>query len=206
MGKARLRPGGIWSQWVQMYGMDTRDLQSILRTFATVFPNVLVFSTIDEADLVMLGSDAPLKLTFAQADALAHRTPELTRELAAVGIDDGYDFLSNYLFDRDDVLWRTHGIPLNTDDNLLVEYSAPKHLHQATSLANFEMLRRWMRTPVALVDGAGGCAELALAYADRDDLVRAMVALQAAEAREPGRPDVAELVKDVRRRWQEEHR
>jgi spermidine synthase len=36
MGKSRLAPGGIWSQWVQMYGLDLRDLRAVMRTFAEV--------------------------------------------------------------------------------------------------------------------------------------------------------------------------
>ncbi len=205
MGRLRLRPGGVWSQWVQMYGMDERDLQSIMRTFATVFPHVRVFSTIEDADLVLVGSDEPLTLDFAGADALAHGGPSLIQELTSVGIEDGYDFLSNYLFDRDTILERTQGIPLNTDDNLLVEYSAPRNLHRETSGDNFALLRRWMRTPTELVVGAEGCAELALAYADREDLVRTMVALQVAEEREPGRADIHELRRDAQLRWRERH-
>ena len=147
MGKKRLAPGGVWSQWVQMYGMDERDLQSILRTFATVYPYVEVFSTIQDADLVMIGSDQPLPFDERTAGALANKNPAVHAELASVGVEDAYDLLSHFLFDGDVVRWRTTGIPLNTDDNLLVEFSAPKNLHRETSTENFHMLRRWMATP-----------------------------------------------------------
>ncbi|MDP2314054.1 MAG: fused MFS/spermidine synthase [Pseudomonadota bacterium] len=207
MGKARLAPGGIWSQWVQMYGMDARDLQSIMRTFATVYPHVLVFSTIEDADLVMIGSDSPLDFDLAKARALATKNPAVTAELHAVGVDDGYDLLCHALFDRDMVLWRTNGIPLNTDDNLLVEYSAPKNLHTETSTDNFRMLRKWMAKPAIeqarRLETVEDLEELALAYSDREDLVRAMVALQEAERRDPARAATAALMDDVRRRWNE---
>jgi spermidine synthase len=205
MGKTRLAPGGIWSQWVQMYGMDERDLQSIMRTFATVYPYVLVFSTIEDADLVMIGSDSPLPFDLAAASALANKNPKVDAELAAVGVDDGYDLLCHFLFDRDTLLWRTQGIPLNTDDNLLVEYSAPKNLHKETSGENFRMLRKWMATPsielARSLETTEDLDELALAYSDREDLVRAMVALQEAQRRDPERAATAALIEDVRRRW-----
>ncbi len=210
MGKTRLAPGGIWSQWVQMYGMDARDLQSIMRTFATVYPHVLVFSTIEDADLVMIGSDSPLDFDLAAARALAGKNPAVIAELHAVGVDDGSDLLCHFLFDRDTVMWRTHGVPLNTDDNLLVEYSAPKNLHTETSTENFRMLRKWMAKPaVALarrLETVEDLEELALAYSDREDLVRAMVALQEAERRDPSRAATAALIEDVRQRWNEEAR
>ncbi|MDP2304392.1 MAG: fused MFS/spermidine synthase [Pseudomonadota bacterium] len=207
MGKARLAPGGIWSQWVQMYGMDARDLQSIMRTFATVYPYVLVFSTIEDADLVMIGSDSPLDFSLAAANALVTKNPAVTAELASVGVEDGYDLLCHFLFDRETVMWRTHGIPLNTDDNLLVEYSAPKNLHIETSTDNFRLLRKWMARPsielAARQVTVEDLEELALAYSDRDDLVRAMVALQEAERRAPSRAATAALIDDVRARWNE---
>jgi spermidine synthase len=210
MGKARLAPGGIWSQWVQMYGMDERDLQSIIRTFATVYPHVLVFSTIQDADLVMIGSDAPLPFDINTASALTAKNPAVQAELKSVGVEDGYDLLSHFLADRDVVLWRTSGVPLNTDDNLLVEYSAPHNLHKETSTANFRMLQRWIATPARelarRLPRVEDMQELALAYTDREDLVRAMIALTEAERREPGRPDTEELVRDVRRRWNDEQR
>ncbi|MCA9573374.1 MAG: hypothetical protein KC656_36310, partial [Myxococcales bacterium] len=46
LGASRLAPGGVWSQWVQMYGMGNEDLRSLLGTFASVFPYVRLFSTI----------------------------------------------------------------------------------------------------------------------------------------------------------------
>lgn len=210
MGRSRLKRGGIWSQWVQMYGMDERDLQSILRTFGTVFPHVLVFSTIQDADLVLIGSDEPLAFNLDAARALVAKNPKVTAELQSVGVEDGYDLLSHFLADRDVVLWRTTGIPLNTDDNLLVEYSAPHNLHRETSTDNFHMLQRWIATPArGLARGlptVEDMQELALAYTDREDLVRAMIALGEADRRAPGRADTATLIDDVRKRWNDQDR
>jgi len=210
MGKSRLKKGGVWSQWVQMYGMDERDLQAIMRTFATVFPHVMVFSTIQDADLVMIGSDEPLDFNLAAARALVAKNAKVTAELNAVGVEDGYDLLSHFLADRDVILWRTRGIPLNTDDNLLVEYSAPHNLHRETSTDNFLMLQKWIASPARQLARSlptvEDMQELALAYTDRDDLVRAMIALTEADRRDPGRADTASLMDDVRKRWNAEER
>ncbi|MFZ5479646.1 MAG: fused MFS/spermidine synthase [Myxococcota bacterium] len=193
MGKARLKPGGVWSQWVQMYGMDARDLRSVIRTFCDVFPHVLLFSTIRDADLVMIGSDRPLSVDAALAERLVAKNVGVEGEMAQIGVLDGYDLLSHYLFDRDVAMEMTEGTPLNTDDNLLVEFSAPKNLHRETSGENFLMLLPHARTPLEGIPTADGLLRLAQAYDWRDDTVRALIALKEAEKREPGRPDTLAL-------------
>lgn len=203
MGKARLAPGGVWAQWVQMYGMDARDLQSVIRTFCEVFPHVLLFSTIRDADLVMIGSDAPIIMRAELAAALVRKNVGVEAELAAVGVVDAYDLLSHYLFDREVALRMTEGVPLNTDDNLLVEYSAPKNLHRETSGENFLLLLPHAQTPLASVPDAAGLVRLAESYAWRDDLVRALIALKEAERREPGRPDTLARYEEYQARLKE---
>ncbi|MSP55373.1 MAG: hypothetical protein EXR69_07210 [Myxococcales bacterium] len=190
MGKTRLKPRGVWSQWVQMYGMDSRDLMSVMRTFCQSFPHVLFFSSIRDADMVMVGSNDPIVMTEDLATALVHKTVGLEGEFANIGVLDGYDVLADYLFDRDQGLFMTNGIPLNTDDNLLVEYSAPKNLHRTTSGENMLMLLPVAQVPVRSVHTVAGLIRLADAYHSREDVVRALIALKEAERREPGRHDV----------------
>ncbi len=189
MGKARLAPGGVWSQWVQMYGMAPRDLRSVVKTFCDVYPHVMIFSTIRDADLVMIGSDSPLTLDLARAQALVDRTPALREELASIDVKDGHALLAHFLVDRETALAFAGDVPLNTDDNLLVEFSAPRNLHRETSSENFLALLPNARVPVDAEPDADGLLALAKVYADRDDPVRALAAVRAAEAREPGRDD-----------------
>ncbi len=200
MGKSRLKPGGVWSQWVQMYGMDSRDLKSVMRTFSESFPHVLFFSSILDADMVMVGSNNPIVMTEDLAAALSHKTVGLEGEFANINVLDGYDILADYLFDREQALQLTEGVPLNTDDNLLVEYSAPKNLHRTTSGENMLMLLPVARVPAESVPTVNGLIRLADAYAAKEDLIRALVALRAADAREPGRADVEVSYKRYQKR------
>ena len=39
----RLRPGGIVSTWLPLYGMSTDDIRGILKSFHSVFPHVQVW-------------------------------------------------------------------------------------------------------------------------------------------------------------------
>ncbi len=193
MGKARLAPGGIWSQWVQMYGMDGRDLRAVIRTFCEVYPHVLLFSTIQDADLVMIGSERPLPINAALTERLVSKNVGMEAEMGAIGVVDGYDLLSHYLLDRDVAMKMTEGVPLNTDDNLLVEFSAPKNLHRETSGENFLMLLPNAQVPLDGVPDADGLIRLAQAYDLRGDVTRALITLKEAERREPGREDTQDL-------------
>ncbi|AKF06847.1 hypothetical protein [Sandaracinus amylolyticus] len=59
--KRRLRPGGIYCQWVQLYEMSPENIKTIYRTFASQYRYVVVLAADDRSsDTVMLGSDAPL--------------------------------------------------------------------------------------------------------------------------------------------------
>ncbi len=193
LGRSRLRPGGIWSQWVQLYGMDGRDLRSILRTFCDVYPYVSVWATIEDADLVMLGSERPIGPDGPLAEAFAHKNIGVEAELLAVAVRDASDVLALSLFGRDTALRVAREAPFNTDDNLLVEYSAPRHLHHGTAWDNMLMLQKEAEVPYAAIPDADGLIRLAQSYAWRGDLVRALKALKEAERREPGREDTGDL-------------
>ena len=176
MGASRLKPGGVWSQWVQLYGMSPDDLRSLLATFADVYPHVLLFATIEDADLVLLGSDEPLELTVEAAERLIDGHPAVGKELELIGIDDPHDLLTYYQFGRDEILELTEGAPMNTDDNMLVEYSAPLNLHSQTSEDNFLMLLPKSRA--VEIEGDADNLALARAYERRGELVRALVCLK----------------------------
>ena len=60
-GHERLTPGGIMMQWVS-YGMTIDELQAHVRTFADVFPEVLVLASPGNYGFFLLGSDQPMVL------------------------------------------------------------------------------------------------------------------------------------------------
>jgi hypothetical protein len=169
-----------------------------MRTFAEVYPHVRVFSTIEDADLVLIGSDSPLPLSLARADTIVAATQGLREEFRAIDVLEGTDLLAHSLFGRDTLLKFVGEVPLNTDDNLLVEFSAPKSLHVETSTKNFLALLPHAEAPAEAFPDAATRVHLAHTYLDRDDPVRALRALQAADALEPGRPDAEGLREQAR--------
>jgi spermidine synthase len=141
IGRRRLAPGGVFAQWLQLYGMSPDDLKALMRTFHHVFPHVLVFNTIEDADLILIGSDE--ELHFDMQD-LARRMSvlDVNVDLRRVGVKTPEDLLTYFIMGTREVEAFTGDGPLNTDDNALIEFQAPKSLHYETRGVNVALLRQ----------------------------------------------------------------
>ncbi len=175
MGKTRLAPGGVWSQWVQVYGMHPDDLRSILATFASVFPHTTLFATIEDSDLVLIGSESPLSLDIDNVRTML-QDPDIADEMKIIDVNNEYDLLAYYRLDQNGLTQFIDGAVLNTDDNMRIEYSAPKHLHDATISDNLSALMRGHHVPD--LESHEDLLSLARAYGNNEDWIRGMIALQ----------------------------
>jgi len=119
----RLAPGGIACQWLPLYELTPRDVGTVLRTFSASFEHVLVWLTYYDA--VLVGSQSPIVIDEA---ALARRlaTPAIRDDLAPIHMASAEDFLSYFLMGTRGARAFGAGGALNTDDNLVLEFSAPE--------------------------------------------------------------------------------
>lgn len=202
MGKARLKPGGVWGQWVQLYGMGRDDLRSLLATFASVYPHVLLFSTIEDADLVLVGSDRPIRPDPALAARFMVDEPRAATLLGKVEVNNPSELASTFYMDRDGILAFAGDIGLNTDANMRIEYGAPLNLYRRTALKNFDALRQHQQVPYDVLDGRPQVAmDLAHAWHRRGELARGVLALAAAAQSMPEGSAEAEQARELARRW-----
>ncbi len=120
---AHLAPGGIAAQWLPIYELTPRDIRTVVRTFAEAFRHVAVWLTHYDAELV--GSGEPIAADEARLTERLAR-PEMARDLQIVDMGTAEDFLS--YFALGDAGARAFGRDgdLNTDDNLVLEFSAPE--------------------------------------------------------------------------------
>ncbi|TVQ93697.1 MAG: hypothetical protein EA397_03815 [Deltaproteobacteria bacterium] len=176
MGRRRLRPGGVWAQWVQMYGMGEDDLCSLLVTFADAYPHVALFMTVEDADLVMLGSERELLPDLERVRRVLGSEPGLSQELGRVGLDEPIALLSAWQMDREGIYQMCPKTRRNTDDNMRIEYAAPLNLHKATTRRNVERLLEFAQIPPQ-VRGVDDLIRLAGAYLWRKDFDRGLEAL-----------------------------
>ncbi len=128
IAKQRLRPQGIFLQWLQLYELSTDNVHTLVRTFHSVFPHLLIFSPDPSSnDMLLVGSDHPLKVRREGIERwLADE--QMRAELAKGGFESANDLLGLLLIDDSRVDALIGEGPLNTDDNALIEFSAPKDL------------------------------------------------------------------------------
>ena len=150
--KSRVKPGGVFCQWFQVYSLAPQDLRSLLATFRSVFPNVLAFGVGDASDLIVLGSDRPLALDYR---GLEERMSELlvAVDLARVGVRRPEDIFSDLYIASPELDQYVQGARLNTDDNALIEFSSPLSLHSETIWANQRLILQHRTSVVRLLTG-----------------------------------------------------
>ena len=190
LGKSRLTDDGIWSQWVQMYGMGTEEVRALLHTFSSVFPYVALFATIEDADLVILGSNQPLLLDIDGLQTVIGTRPDVAAELDLIQVQDAFDLLTFFQMERDTMEAFTMGASMNTDDNMLIEFAAPRRLYEETSSHNYRVLLNESKPALQALRDLPDFMAFAAAYARREEYVRALIVLKEADARYPGSDEV----------------
>ncbi|HKS28437.1 MAG TPA: fused MFS/spermidine synthase [Pyrinomonadaceae bacterium] len=126
LGGARLRDDGVFVQWVQIYQLSTDSLRSVLATYESVFPHVMMFrvgGASEGKDLILVGSRAPLSLDRVEERM---RDPRVKAELERIGVRTLQDVEAWYVCDERELGPAVAGAPLNTDDNMRIENRAPR--------------------------------------------------------------------------------
>jgi spermidine synthase len=125
LARARLRPGGLFAQWLPMYQLSQREAFIIIRTMLEEFPQVTLWRgdfMPDHPILVLIGQEQGATL---DPDAVTtnfrfrRKTPALSRRLALAFT--GLFYAGNLTAHRA----RFAGSAINTDDLPLIEYLAP---------------------------------------------------------------------------------
>jgi spermidine synthase len=145
MGSQRLKPAGVFCQWLQLYKISPENLRSILQTFHGIFPHLLVFQS-SEYDLLILGSFEPLPIDPGMLQERLSQ-PRVKEDLARIQIKSVRDILAHFVFGTQEVPAFVQNAPINTDDNALLEFSTPRTLYADTTEANFKALSQYSRGP-----------------------------------------------------------
>jgi spermidine synthase len=122
----RLTDGGVVGAWMQSYLIDKESFRSIVRTFRSVFPEMMLWKTA-KGDCMMLGSKVPLRVDYRKLNA-AIRQKGVAGDLARIDIHSTEDFLGHLVMGKTNVTRFTAGATIHTDDNALVEFAAPRGL------------------------------------------------------------------------------
>jgi spermidine synthase len=126
LGRARLKSDGVFVQWVQIYQLSTDSLRSVLATYMSVFPHVMMFRVGGAGvgkDLILVGSRQPL--SFERVEERM-RNARIRAELERINVRELRDIESWYVCNEAELGPAVDGAPINTDDNMRIENRAPR--------------------------------------------------------------------------------
>ena len=125
----RLREGGVLCQWVQAYMMSTLDFRVVVRTLGSVFPYVTLWESDVGGDYFLIAAREPIRLDPAR---MAARIEEdrVRRDLARLSVMDLASLVVSFVTDDQGLRAFAGDAPLHTDDNALLEFSAPRSLYR----------------------------------------------------------------------------
>ncbi|HEY2404783.1 MAG TPA: fused MFS/spermidine synthase [Polyangiaceae bacterium] len=127
----RMKPGGVFQQWVQLHHVERRTFATILNTLRREFAHVTLFYGGNQG--ILVASDAPLVASRSRIEAL-QQTAEVAATVPrarplleliddAVLIDDGLD---QFLADSAREAGEPVDAMISTDGNLYLEYATPR--------------------------------------------------------------------------------
>lgn len=132
--RARLRPRGIFAQWVQSYAVHPDTVRTIYTTLTSVFPNVQTWWT-TTGDLLLVASAEPLTIDTETLRAKLHTEPFRSATLNVWRVATAEGFLSHMFANEDFAIAAAkEGAELNTDDRTVIEFGFARSLDQGSGL------------------------------------------------------------------------
>ncbi len=128
----RLAPDGILATWLQSYQVAPDTYRSLLATLLSVFPEVLLFHSPGTSDTILLAARQPLVVDLAELDR-RFAAGEMRAELARIGVTAPEHVLAMLYLGTDAATRYVSGAPLNTDDNMYVEFRGPRDRERAAT-------------------------------------------------------------------------
>ena len=126
LAASRLDEDGVLCQWFHLYGMSEDSTRSLIATFRSVFPHVIVFK---DRDMILLGSRKPVSISVERLQQL-YQSKEIGESLIRAGLKYPSDVLVSMRLDSRGAEAFAKEAPLNTDDNMRLELRAPKTLYR----------------------------------------------------------------------------
>ncbi|MCA9668448.1 MAG: fused MFS/spermidine synthase, partial [Myxococcales bacterium] len=134
LAKRRLKPGGIFGQWLQLYRVDARAVALVLRTVRQAFRHVQLWLS-DPFDVMLVASDSPIRPSRDRIATAYRQAPELARLMAAYGPGRTPDaFFGCYLLGEKSLarVAARLGDAVMTDDRPVLEYRAVRDIYRPT--------------------------------------------------------------------------
>jgi spermidine synthase len=153
LARERLRPGGVMVQWLHTYNLAPDDLRMIVATFRSAFPATSVWQPF-AGDLLLLGRVDTSPLDLRNIRARWEALQGLRDDFARMSMGSWAGLLGFFVLGEGDAARFSAEAPLNSDDRLPLEWSAPRSLYLDTTTTNSALLAGFRRA--GLPDITGG--------------------------------------------------
>lgn len=159
IAKQHLNPGGVVTQFVQLYESTEEAVKSEIGTFMEAFPNGMVFANTVNGqgyDVVLLGQVEPLKIDIDKVQARLN-SPEYARmaqSLREVGIYSAVELLGTYAGSAADLKPWLADAAINRDRNMRLQYLAGLGLNLYKADPIYVNMARHAKFPENLFTGS----------------------------------------------------
>lgn len=156
LAKSRLKGNGIILQWLHLYSLDLAGVQSVLKTFSSVFPNAYLFETISGGDLLIVGQMRPEPILNFDLLEKKFGDQKIRQELERIYIFSPYDFVPYLIADARGIADLSDGAEINSDDRPFLEFSSPKAIYYDTASRTIQDLADIQQENNPLITTIGG--------------------------------------------------
>jgi spermidine synthase len=148
-----LKPGGVFSLWLQTLEISPENVRGILASLHDVFPYVMVMRA-DMGDVTVLASDQNLKFDLAKSAKL-FKNEEFLSDLKRVKIDTPEKVMARIAMAPDGIEGLIGNSPRNVDDTNRLEYSVGKtYEHSFYPEENIKLLKENVGHPAEYIEFA----------------------------------------------------
>ena len=155
--KARLRPGGVVSVWVQGFSASAENVNALIGTFGSVFEHFDLWETRVLGDYILTGYLEPLAIDPVRVDERM-RSPRVRANLGSQHIEDAADLLGYFVTSAE----RARRLPgadrINTDDHNFLETELQGELLLRHEIEVFQSLSSARRAVTDRVERTTGDA------------------------------------------------
>jgi spermidine synthase len=139
LARGRLREGGLFCQWMHVYGMAVEDVRTVVGGFADVFPASSLFQ-VTEGDLLLVGAADAWPTPSAAEMATRMTAPSVAAGLRRVGLTRPGALGTLFVLGPGRLAAFASNSPRHTDDRPILELRAARSMLANTSGENRKAL------------------------------------------------------------------
>ena len=164
IAKQHLNPGGVVTQFVQLYESNEEAVKSEIATFLEAFPNGMVFANTIQGqgyDVVLVGQVEQTKIDVDKMQARLGSADyaKVAQSLREIGIYSAVDLVATYAGSATDLKPWTKDALINRDRNLRLQYLAGLSLNTYKADPIYINMTKTARYPESLFTGSAQTME-----------------------------------------------